>query len=41
MPSSWTNEWNNIIRHTLFQDTELKTLMKIPEGTTIIDFIDN
>lgn len=38
--STWTKEWNNIIRNVLFVDTELKTLMMIPENTTIISFID-
>lgn len=41
MPSAWVNEWNNIIRDLIFADEELKTLMKIPEGTTIINFIDS
>lgn len=33
-------DWNEIIRKILFVDDELKTLMKIPEGTNIISFID-
>ena len=39
--SEWTKAWNDIIRHVFFQDEELKRLMEIPEGTTIIQFIDN
>lgn len=34
------NEWNSIIRHVLFADDELKTLMLQPENTNIITFID-
>lgn len=37
---TWTNEWNDIIRHVLFADEELKTLMMLPEKTNIISFID-
>lgn len=37
---AWNDEWNNIIRDVLFADEELRTLMKIPEKTTIIEFID-
>lgn len=33
-------DWNQIIRTVLFQDTRLKELMLIPEGTNIISFID-
>ena len=38
--SSWMNDWNDIIRHVIFKDEELKSLMMIPEGTNIIQFID-
>lgn len=38
--SSWLQEWNDIIRHVFFADEELKKLMLIPAGTTIIQFID-
>lgn len=37
----WVNTWNTIIRRIIFQDEELKSLMKIPQGTSIINFIDN
>lgn len=36
----WINDWNTIIRRVIFADNELKTLMKIPENTNIITFID-
>lgn len=36
----WINGWNDIIRHVIFSDKELMNLMKIPEKTSIIDFID-
>lgn len=36
----WINDWNDIIRHIIFSDKELMNLMKIPEKTSIIDFID-
>lgn len=36
----WINDWNDIIRHIIFSDKELMSLMKIPEKTSIIDFID-
>lgn len=38
--SSWLKEWNDIIRFVFFKDEELKTLMKIPAGTSIIQFVD-
>lgn len=37
---AWIEDWNKIIREILFADDILKALMKLPEGTTIIDFID-
>ena len=36
----WIDDWNDIIRSRLFSDDVLKALMKIPDGTKIIDFID-
>lgn len=36
----WINDWNDIIRHVIFSDKELMNLMRIPEKTSIIDFID-
>ena len=37
----WIDDWNNIIRDVIFADEELKSLMKIPEDTDIITFIDD
>ena len=36
----WINAWNKIIREVIWNDHELKTLMKIPAKTGIIQFID-
>ena len=36
----WINAWNTIIREVIWKDQELKTLMKLPKNTTIIQFID-
>lgn len=36
----WEDDWNKIIRHVIFADDELKTLMKVPNGTSILTFID-
>ena len=36
----WINDWNDMIRYVIFSDKELMTLMRIPEKTSIIDFID-
>ena len=36
----WIDAWNKIIREVIFADDELKTLMKLPEDTDIITFID-
>lgn len=36
----WIDDWNDILRDVIFPDEELKTLMKIPEGTDIITFVD-
>lgn len=36
----WENDWNKIIRQVIFADAELKTLMKVPDGTSILTFID-
>jgi len=40
MPNAWTNEFNDIIRYVIFPDAELRELMRLPEKTTIINFID-
>ena len=36
----WIDDWNEIIRRVIFPDEELKALMKLPEKTNIITFID-
>lgn len=36
----WTNNWNKIIRKVIFPDYELRSLMKIPGKTGILQFID-
>ena len=36
----WTNSWNAIYREVIFKDHELKTLMKIPPKTGILQFRD-
>lgn len=36
---TWHDNWNNVIRDVLFPDVELKSLMLIPKGTGIKDFI--
>lgn len=36
----WIDAWNEIIRHVIFPDEALKSLMAIPENTNIIQFID-
>ena len=37
---AWIDDWNDIIRNVIFKDEELKSLMKLPQGTNIITFID-
>lgn len=39
--STWMKDWNDIIRYVIYPDDVLKKLMLVPEGTTIIDFIDH
>lgn len=36
----WVNAWNKIIRKLIWPDEELKTLMKLPAKTNIIQFVD-
>lgn len=36
----WIDQWNDIIRYVIFADEELRSLMMIPQGTSIIQFID-
>lgn len=38
--NTWMNDWNDIIRKIIFPDEELRKLMLLPKGTTIINFID-
>lgn len=38
--AGWMNDWNTIIRKIIFPDHDLKTLMKIPPKTGILQFID-
>ena len=38
--TSWEDNWNSIIRFVLFQDEELKKLMRLPQKTSILDFRD-
>ena len=37
----WINAWNKIIREVIWPDRELKTLMKLPPKTGILQFVDN
>lgn len=37
---AWIDDWNNIIRDIIFPDPVLMELMKVPEDTGIIEFID-
>ena len=36
----WVNAWNFIIRKVIWKDSDLKTLMKLPEKTNIIQFVE-
>jgi len=36
----WIDDWNDMIREVIFADEVLKTLMKLPAETKIIEFID-
>lgn len=36
----WVNAWNTIIRKVIWPDHELKTLMKMPPRTGIIQFVE-
>lgn len=35
----WVKSWNTIIRNVIWKDSELKSLMKLPQSTNIIQFI--
>ena len=37
---TWQDNWNNVIRRVLFQDSKLKELMLVPDGTDILKFQD-
>ena len=37
---TWDDNWNDVIRHVIFKDDKLRTLMMIPDGTPITKFID-
>lgn len=37
---TWKDNWNNVIRHVLFPDEELRKLMLLPDDISIIEFID-
>lgn len=37
---TWKDNWNNVIRHVLFPDEELRKLMLLPNDISIIEFID-
>lgn len=37
---AWIQDWNAILREIIFADPVLTELMKIPEGTSVIEFID-
>lgn len=39
-PDPWIDDWNTLLRTTIFADDILKALMKIPDKTNIIEFID-
>ena len=37
---AWIDDWNDILRNVIFSDPVLMELMKIPEDTNIIEFVD-
>lgn len=37
---TWKDNWNDVIRHVLFPDEELKKLMMLPDDLTIVGFIE-
>lgn len=37
---AWSDDWNAILRNIIFPDPVLMELMKVPEDTGIIEFID-
>ena len=38
--NAWIDEWNSIIRYKIFPDEELKSFMLVPQGTSIISFLE-
>ena len=38
--NSWITEWNDIVLNVFYKDEQLKSLMKLPEGTKVMKFID-
>lgn len=40
MQDAWIGDWNDILRESIFADDVLKALMKLPDETKIIEFID-
>lgn len=40
LPQTWSDDWNYIIRNVFFADDELRSLMKVPEDISVVEFID-
>lgn len=38
--NQWSDAWNDIIRYVIYPNEQLKQLMNVPKGTSIVDFID-
>ena len=38
--TTWTDNWNNVIRNVIFPDPILRELMLLPKNVTITQFID-
>lgn len=36
----WINAWNTVIRKVIWPDSKLKSLMKLPSKTNIVQFVD-
>ena len=36
----WIDDWNAIIRDVIFEDEELKALMKLPKDVSLLEFVD-
>lgn len=37
---TWADNWNDIIRTVFYKDDKLKELLMVPDGTSIVNFID-